>query len=158
MRFSVLAVAVLAVALAPVSSARADAFAAATGIDYDGTGVEQGSEWCRRNTLSGAKSCAKAACERAADQDCELTVWCEPGSWTGVVVMERAGSSKHVAVCEKASRNAALRALKDACRAYRKDKPSAFQRCKVDSLISPDAETSERNVVTWKYKSGDIKQ
>ena len=135
---------------------RADSFAAAIAIEEDGT--ESGFEWCRANSLSRAKKCALNTCESSAGLECDYTVWCEPGKWSGVVALKSAGEVRHVAVCEKGSRNAALKALKSACRTYRNAHPAAFKSCLVESLISPNAESEDSNVVTWKYRNGGIRQ
>ena len=138
--------------------AHADSFAAATSVYDDGTNAEAGYEWCRRSSLSGAKRCALDACENNSDKECELTIWCEPGAWSGVVALKSADGVKHVAVCEKSSRNGALKALKTECRAFRRAGPAGFKNCVVESLVSPDSNDSETNVVTWKYRNGDIRR
>lgn len=140
----------------PAASAYADSFAAAFGVSDDES-VETAYDWCRRGSLEDAKLCALNACEREQNGECDFAVWCEPGKWSGVVALRKGNDVKHVAVCEKASRNSALRALKDQCRAFRKASPGAFKSCKVESIVSPNAETSDTNVVTWKYRGGDIR-
>ena len=138
------------------TAAMADGFAAATTIDDQNNDAELSFEWCRRSTLRGAKDCALEACDIAAG-DCQLVIYCEPGKWSGVLAMSTGDDIKHTAVCEKASRNSALRALKDQCRAFRKAHADSFKNCKVESIVSPNAGTSETDVVTLRYRGGDIR-
>ena len=138
------------------AGARADSFAAAIAIEENGT--ESGFEWCRANSLSRAKSCALNTCEGNAQLECEFTIWCEPGNWSGVIAMKQGGEVRHVAVCEKASRGATLKALKSACRKFRNAHITTFKSCLVESLVAPNAESEDSNVVTWKYRNGDIRQ
>ena len=158
MRFITLLAALFVAAALPAPAARADSFAAAVGYNEDGT--EAVYQWCRRSTLGTAKTCAINACSSDNSDnngDCEFAVWCEPGAWSGVVAMKLADEIQHVAVCEKVSRKAALKAMKNQCRAFRKAHPSSFKFCNVESLVSPNAESSDRDVVTWEYRNGDIR-
>ena len=157
MRYLIIAAALFIAIHASPTIARADSFAAASSVYDDGTNNEAGYEWCRRSSLGSAKRCALDACEANSDKECELTIWCEPGSWSGVMAIKTAGVVKHVSVCEKTSRNAALRALKGECRTARRSDPNGFKSCTVESLVSPDASTSDENVVTWQYRNGAIR-
>ena len=157
MRHLIVAAALLMAAHAAPTIARADSFAAASSVYDDGTNNEAGYEWCRRSSLASAKRCALDACETNSDKECELAIWCEPGSWSGVIGIKAAGVVRHVSVCEKASRNAALRALKTECRTAHRTDPGGFKSCTVESLVSPDASSSDENVVTWQYRNGAIR-
>ena len=159
MRTLILLPAMIVAALFTTPAARADSFAAAVGYNDDGS--EAAFSWCRRSTLKGTKTCALNSCESDNSDnngDCEFTVWCEPGSWSGVLsIIISDGGVKHVAVCEKSSRKLALKALKHECKAAHRADPSNFKSCVVENLQAPDAQSSDTNVVTWKYRNGDIR-
>lgn len=156
MRAIMLLPAMILAALFTTPAARADSFAAAYGDNEYGN-PRQDYEWCRRANLEDAKLCALRACEGAHNDECDFTIWCEPAKWSGVLAMKTGDGVKYFAVCEKASRNSALRALKNECKAFQKTHRTSFASCKVESLVSPNADTSDTNVVTWKYRNGDIR-
>jgi len=148
--------ALAALLLLPATPVRADAFAAAEA--YNSNGKQIAYEWCRKSSLAAAKSCAMAACRENSPSPgrCEIAEYCTPANWAGVEDMVRSSSSKVISVCEKSTRNLALRALKNECRRYRNASKSAFEHCTVESLTSPSG-NEETNVVRWEWENGDLK-
>lgn len=147
----------LLLAFALPTASNADSFAAALGNSSDGS-PDQIFEWCRSPTLEDAKLCALKACKRAKNYKCDLIPSCDPAQWSGVIAMSKADLVKYSYVCDEVSRDNALKALKLTCQNFRHSHPTSFKSCVVESLISPDAETSETDVVTWKDASDFVRQ
>ena len=134
------------------TAAFADSFAAASNMPIRSSDPEA-FQWCQRPTLSAAKKCALDACERSADGECDWTIWCEPGAWSGVLLVTTPQGQKHLAVCGHSKRRHLMNALKNACGNAISTSRRSDDTCVIETIINPGGDDIESDVLTWQRRS-----
>ena len=107
--------------------------------------AEEGTFWCRDADLRRAFDCAQKRCVReAGGQECQVTRWCLPAGWSGLMVVWLPEFHATQIVCglpDQAAVGGALRAVCDA--------GAEFTRCDLVRTIDPDGADHEVSDTSW---------
>ena len=142
----------VAAGLAPAAIIAAAAFfAPQTALAADGPAgiafaqAEEGTFWCRDADSRRAFDCALKRCAtEAGGQECQVTRWCLPAGWSGLMVVWLPEFHATQIVCglpDQAAVGGALRAICDA--------GAEFTRCDFVRTIDPDGTDYEVGDSSW---------